>query len=89
MRFHFRHLRDANVSYCSHFCHAWDMISRMMWATGKLICHSVWPDWFETSATDDMKQILEEHEAFAWFQFYEGGEDEDGEFLLEGEDEDW
>jgi hypothetical protein len=56
-----KHLREARVSYCTHFWHALGIAARLSKATAQVIIHAIYPDVFTTSATDEMRSILRQH----------------------------
>lgn len=60
----FQHLRKHRLTYACHFGHACHIWSRLCIASTKLLVHAVWPDWYETDATDTLQDILREHDRY-------------------------
>ena len=60
---HFEHLYDVGLNYWEHWKHAMFIALRLCYAQQCIVIHAFWPDWYPTTATDIMRDVLKEHEA--------------------------
>jgi len=55
----FEHLKDTETTYRDHFCHSLSVSGTLFTASIKNLVHAIYPDAFETSASDAVKELYE------------------------------
>lgn len=59
-----KHLDNVGLGYFAHARGALSISWQLMVASMAVFVHAIYPDVFETYATDTMKRIIEEHEQY-------------------------
>jgi hypothetical protein len=58
--FKFKHLEEKGIGYCKHFRRAFGIGASMVYSGSKTMIHAVWPDIFESAATNRVAALQEE-----------------------------